>query len=105
MNTGTEQQRRKRLAVTRKRTEEWRAVDMRHAAWSAALALLACHANAPPPPPSAPSPLVGQPAPSIERRALDGSLVSSTALRGRPLLIEFFAEHCKPCMKSLPELE
>jgi peroxiredoxin len=75
---------------------------MRHSAWLAAL-LCSC-GQAALPPPSAPSALLEKPAPSIERRALDGSTVSSAALRGRPVLIEFFAEHCKPCLKSLPAL-
>ncbi|HWA75282.1 MAG TPA: TlpA disulfide reductase family protein [Polyangiaceae bacterium] len=75
---------------------------MRHAAWLAALLFSCGHAAAPPP--SAPSALLEKPAPNIERRALDGSTVSTTALQGRPVLIEFFAEHCKPCLKSLPAL-
>jgi len=74
---------------------------MRHAAW---LATLSFSCGQPPPPASAPSVLLTRPAPSIERRALDGSLVSTRELRGRPVLLEFFAEHCKPCLKSLPAL-
>ena len=67
------------------------------------MTLLACQAVAPPP--SAASPLLDQRAPSIDGHALDGSSVSSASLRGRPVIVEFFAEHCKPCLKSLPELE
>ena len=31
-------------------------------------------------------------------------VVSTAALRGRPVLLEFFAEHCKPCLTTLPQL-
>lgn len=74
---------------------------MRHAAWLAVF-LFSCGQR--PPPASAPSALLTRPAPTIERRALDGSIISTAALRGRPVLLEFFAEHCKPCLKSLPAL-
>ena len=51
-----------------------------------------------------PSPLLAHTAPSIDRRGLDGRVVSTAALRGRPVLLEFFAEHCKPCLTTLPQL-
>ncbi len=37
--------------------------------------------------------------------ALDGTTVDTAALRGRPLVIKFFAEYCAPCWRSLPEAE
>jgi peroxiredoxin len=43
--------------------------------------------------------------PDFTRPALDGSRVETAALRGRVLLIDFFAEHCVPCVKSLPAIE
>lgn len=78
-------------------------VDVRQGSLALAMTLLSCATAAPPP--SAPSPLVGHEAPNIDRRALDGAPVSTAALRGRTVLVEFFAEHCKPCMKSLPAIE
>ncbi len=62
---------------------------------------LAC---AKPPPPSLPSSLFGAPAPAFERAALDGRRVSSEALRGDVLVVEFFASYCEPCKRSLPAL-
>jgi peroxiredoxin len=43
--------------------------------------------------------------PDFRRAALDGTTVDTAALRGRPLVIKFFAEYCAPCWRSLPEIE
>jgi peroxiredoxin len=56
-------------------------------------------------PPSAPTPLLAKPTPDFTRAALDGSRVETASLRGRVMLIDFFAEHCVPCVKSLPAIE
>jgi cytochrome c biogenesis protein CcmG, thiol:disulfide interchange protein DsbE len=77
---------------------------MRHATWLALVTTLACGGSVPPPP-SAPSPLLSAEAPDIERQTLRGERISMAELRGTPVLVEFFAEHCKPCMEALPALE
>jgi cytochrome c biogenesis protein CcmG, thiol:disulfide interchange protein DsbE len=67
------------------------------------LALASCSAAAPPSP--APSALLGIAAPDFRRAALDGSAIDTAALRGRVVVLDFFAEHCAPCAESLPALE
>jgi cytochrome c biogenesis protein CcmG/thiol:disulfide interchange protein DsbE len=56
-------------------------------------------------PVSAPSPMLGRSMPDFRRVALDGTTVATARLRGRPLVIKFFAEYCEPCQRSLPEAE
>jgi peroxiredoxin len=56
-------------------------------------------------PPSSPSPLLSRATPDFARPALDGSRVETASWRGRVVVIDFFAEHCVPCAKSLPAIE
>jgi cytochrome c biogenesis protein CcmG/thiol:disulfide interchange protein DsbE len=56
-----------------------------------------------PPRASAPSPLLGKPLKDFRRTTLAGETLDTTALRGRVVVIEFFAKYCKPCEKMLPE--
>lgn len=50
-------------------------------------------------------PKVGSPAPDFTLRALDGTTVTLSALRGHPVLINFWATWCVACREEAPELE
>ena len=50
------------------------------------------------------SPLLGKVAPTVAGTTLDGEEVSSADLRGRWVVVNFFASWCVPCLEEHPEL-
>jgi cytochrome c biogenesis protein CcmG/thiol:disulfide interchange protein DsbE len=75
-------------------------MNLTRALWVAALAtplLVALAMGFGKDPHSVPSMLVGKPAPQFRLVDLDGNTVDSAALRGQPVLINFWATWCYPC--------
>ncbi|MBI3893194.1 MAG: TlpA family protein disulfide reductase [Candidatus Wallbacteria bacterium] len=49
--------------------------------------------------------LVGKPAPAIEGKDLAGEKVSLAGLRGRVVVLDFWATWCPPCVRAIPHVQ
>lgn len=70
-----------------------------------AMALGACARPADPPPPSSPSPILGEAVPAFRRPTMQGARFDTADVSGRVLVVDFFAAYCRPCQRTLPALE
>jgi peroxiredoxin len=51
------------------------------------------------------TPDVGEVAPDFELRTMDGEIVSLSDYRGRPVMLNFWALWCYPCLEEIPVIQ
>ena len=51
------------------------------------------------------NPLIGKKAPSIELKDISGKKFSLSSLKGKVVLLQFWASQCPPCIRDLPSLD
>ena len=52
-----------------------------------------------------PAPAIGHPAPDFTLNTLSGERFDLAGLRGKPVILNFWATWCPPCRSELPELD
>jgi len=67
------------------------------------VALVACGATTLPA--GAQSALLGKGLPDFQRASLRGERIDTGGLRGKTIVVKFFAEYCEPCKRTLPAAE
>jgi peroxiredoxin len=51
------------------------------------------------------APAIGHPAPDFSLATLQGENISLSSLRGRPVILNFWATWCPPCRSEIPQLQ
>lgn len=74
-----------------------------------ALVMLACGVSCGGPaatmPPSSPSSLLDRPVPAFRRPTIQGGWFDTSAVAGQVMVVELFAQYCRPCQRRLPAAE